>query len=292
MCQVCHSMFFYSGDLRQHIKITHKMLSDKYLDKFEQLETKSVKMECKICGKEMKRNIAAINQHLSNEHFTSANDYGKQFNLTNWEVTYQVPCYSKTKKSQQMTTTTGTAPPSLVEEGTNRGRHLSAVAAAESKSSEDSIQKRNTTPAEEAPPINPKRARGRPPSNGTTPIKKEEEVTEVIKQKPGPRSKKRTALGLSSPESQQPVAKRPRVVGEEENNTSGPEWFQGIEYECQVCYKMFYDGMELAQHARSSHSMDSTSYRKQFKRFATKDAKYMCHICDQEIQHTTVAIEL
>ena len=81
-------MFFVSDYLRLHIKNSHKMTSDDYIDKHDQLESKSMTISCMICNHVMKRNLFAINKHVESQHNMDVIRYGKKFRLPKYKVNY------------------------------------------------------------------------------------------------------------------------------------------------------------------------------------------------------------
>ena len=80
-------------------------------------------------------------------------------------------------------------------------------------------------------------------------------------------------------------------IGMKKKEKKAPYWYQGMEFQCRVCSEMFYDGMDLADHAVQSHGMDSDKYKKTFGKFASKEASYACQVCDENIKHVKIVIE-
>ena len=247
-CQICGTMFFYSGDLRRHIKDAHATSSEDYLDRFEQLETKAVMFECRICRKSLKRNVAAINKHLSNDHNTDVEEYGQEFGLTSYEVSFPGPRKSQTKI-------------------TETSQELVVI----KKEKEDPEPDLSLSPVVVMRKLSPSSGSG-------------------LLSKPGPKSMKRpssTTSDLASP------VKRPKVaalVDAEKKKKKVRKWYQGIEFQCRLCSEMFYEGSELTHHIRDGHGMDTSSYKAKFKRFATKESKFTCQICEEELLHTELVI--
>ena len=81
-------MFFISDYIRLHIKQVHKMTSDEYIDKYEQLESKSASLSCFICNQDVKRNLFAINKHMEMNHDMDVLAYGHKYRLKKYAVTF------------------------------------------------------------------------------------------------------------------------------------------------------------------------------------------------------------
>ena len=63
-------------------------------------------------------------------------------------------------------------------------------------------------------------------------------------------------------------------------------WYDGQEYECQVCQQMYYEVDQLLFHIRSAHEMTAKPYQKKYSKFETKKAFYECKICFNQVKHT------
>lgn len=66
------------------------MTSDAYMDRYDQLETKSASLQCQICQVDIKRNFLAIKKHLHGFHSMDIDQYGKKYHLKKYEVTIKM----------------------------------------------------------------------------------------------------------------------------------------------------------------------------------------------------------
>ena len=97
VCRECDELYFYSEELRKHIKEKHGD-PDEYLDKHDKFETKAVVMPCLECNKNIKRHFNSILMHLRNHHQgMTMEEYRKKFKVpVKYEVV--VKLYDKTLK--------------------------------------------------------------------------------------------------------------------------------------------------------------------------------------------------
>ena len=87
------------------------MTSDDYIHKYDKLESKSATFVCRICSKDMKRNLFAINQHMELEHGMGALEYGDEDELERHSITYQQ--FEELKKAQRKTISCSESPESV-----------------------------------------------------------------------------------------------------------------------------------------------------------------------------------
>ena len=92
VCRECDELYFYSEELRKHIKDKHGD-PDEYLDKHDKFETKPVVMPCLECNKDIKRHFNSILMHLRNHHKgMTMEEYRKKFKVpSKYEVNVKIP---------------------------------------------------------------------------------------------------------------------------------------------------------------------------------------------------------
>ena len=67
-------------------------------------------------------------------------------------------------------------------------------------------------------------------------------------------------------------------------------WYQGIEYECQICFHMMFDGNSIVKHIQKRHKMTMKLYVHQFKSLSSKECVYECQICHESVKHSKAPI--
>ena len=70
-----------------------------------------------------------------------------------------------------------------------------------------------------------------------------------------------------------------------------PAWYNGTEYQCQICCCVCYDRCNLVLHINYSHGKNVEEYRHEFGQLTTKRINYQCQICDQYVNHEQEVIE-
>ena len=68
-------------------------------------------------------------------------------------------------------------------------------------------------------------------------------------------------------------------------------WYNGQEYQCQICQKLHYEVDKLLFHIRNSHNLTGKPYQKKFGKFETKKAFYICKLCFNKVKHTKNGIQ-
>ena len=68
-------------------------------------------------------------------------------------------------------------------------------------------------------------------------------------------------------------------------------WYNGQEYQCQICQKLYYEVNKLLFHIRNSHNLTGKPYQKKFGKFETKKAFYICKLCFNKVKHTKNGIQ-
>ena len=97
-CKICGEMFFANKKLRTHINKNHMKVKT-YIDKYKQLESKTVYIKCKLCDKDMERNYSGIKNHLYEHH--------DRLDLKEYERKFSIHCFrivnnGKTNKDFQV----------------------------------------------------------------------------------------------------------------------------------------------------------------------------------------------
>ena len=187
------------------------MTSDDYINKYGQLESKSVSLSCIICNKDIQRNLYAINKHMEMNHDMDVLAYGTKYRLREYEVTFM----------------------GLLGRGEEPLRTHS---------------KKRSYPEE---------------SNGLK--------------------------GLVGP-----MRKKGKMI---EQNIAGPQfitkhlkWYQRSEYQCQMCFEMFFRSEELLQHVENMHSWKGQKYADRYGELQTRSHFYTCQVCDEPVDHSMEAI--
>ena len=124
-CKECDELFFYSEELRKHIKDKHGD-PDEYLDKYDRFETKSVGMVCLLCNKNIKRHFNSILMHLRNSHEgMSMEDYKKRFKIpSRYDVVTKIRVQSSKDSIEDVKQTTSCC--DSRKQGTKRKAFLEA----------------------------------------------------------------------------------------------------------------------------------------------------------------------
>ena len=65
--------------------------------------------------------------------------------------------------------------------------------------------------------------------------------------------------------------------------------FTGCEYECQMCFEVFYYVEDLRNHIKKSHCPPD-DYLDKYKKFETKAVFWLCKICKKEIKRNFASI--
>ena len=68
-------------------------------------------------------------------------------------------------------------------------------------------------------------------------------------------------------------------------------WYNGQEYQCQICQKLHFELDKLLFHIRNSHNLTGKPYQKKFGKFETKRAFYICKLCFNKVKHTRNGIQ-
>ena len=68
-------------------------------------------------------------------------------------------------------------------------------------------------------------------------------------------------------------------------------WYNGTEYQCQLCSCLFYDSGYLILHINDRHNKSVEEYKHEVGYLITKQASYQCQVCDQYINHQLEDIE-
>ena len=69
------------------------------------------------------------------------------------------------------------------------------------------------------------------------------------------------------------------------------KWYQGSEYQCQICFQMFFASSQLLQHVEDVHTLTETKYVDSYGELKTKDHLYKCQVCQQSVARNLDAIE-
>ena len=120
------------------------------------------------------------------------------------------------------------------------------------------------------------------------------------KKRPGPKSK--TRVVPSSSESAHGTKSKKRKANDVvEPYTSEPDlkkfytmerklWYDGTEYQCQICSEIFFQVSALMTHILSEHKMSKDGYISKYKKLVTSEAVYMCQVCNEMVEHTKLSI--
>ena len=68
-------------------------------------------------------------------------------------------------------------------------------------------------------------------------------------------------------------------------------WYNGTEYQCQICSCLFYKSSKLIEHINARHRVGDEKYRQEFGQLSTRQVNYKCQVCEQCINHEHEAIE-
>ena len=93
-------------------------------------------------------------------------------------------------------------------------------------------------------------------------------------------------------------SKRPRAEDLKSNPMTNAKkmfgstaWYNGTEYQCQICSCLFYKNSNLIQHINDRHGVGVEKYRQTFGQLSTRQVNYQCQVCEQCINHEHEAIE-
>lgn len=90
--------------------------------------------------------------------------------------------------------------------------------------------------------------------------------------------------------------KRTRHTPSASNNDSGDTeekdlWYNGCEFECQVCSKTFFALNKLLFHTKTKHHLTAKPYQKKYRRFETRTLWYKCQMCQLSIKRQKSSVE-
>ena len=69
-----------------------------------------------------------------------------------------------------------------------------------------------------------------------------------------------------------------------------PKWYQGSQFQCRICSRMFYKSNHLLDHLKERHHSAVGSYSKTFGPLQTQSQNYTCQVCKSDVDHTEEAI--
>ena len=310
VCRECDELYFYSEELRKHIKDEHGD-PDEYLDKHDKFETKAVLMPCLECNKNIKRHFNSILMHLRNHHKgMTMEEYRKKFKVpAKYEISVKIPDKTLTREKDTTGKSSAADDPSranlkrrtniesnLPQKVTRSRSHLST--------SEDEIGslKEGANDKEDVPED----------VSAASETDKEEEtkVEDVCPRQPITSDSNMTAHEATTMEMSKynnalndNLLENGKSVSSVELDRNGalssesetvPSWIEnkvavnsdtpwysnGCEYVCQECNTLFDDHQKLTTHLRSYHPHISIKqYFKKYINSCVKATFYSCKLC-------------
>ena len=314
VCRECDELYFYSEDIRKHIKEKHGD-PDEYLDKHDKFETKAVVMPCLECSKNIKRHFNSILMHLRNHHQgMTMEEYQKKFKIpAKYEVVVKVRDKTAMEQKAHGVKRRAHIDPNLPKKVTRSRSHLSSSEEEKGRldgcsSDKTDVSEATSTVSEtddEEEPKNDKNQSHRSITSDcaltSNDISREEisksdqsvyhdtpeneiGITSIeleLRNKSVPTIELEKELPLSS----ESILVPSLIENKRTSSLETPWYSNGCEYVCQECNTLFDDHHKLTTHLKSAHvHIPIKSYFKKYRNSCVKATFYTCKLCKVKLK--------
>ena len=261
----CGTMFFYNQDLRGHIKKEHGD-PDLYLDKYKMFETKTEHIVCKECNTEIKRHFSSVFVHLRDIHDgMKIEDYQKKHKMKDYDKFYKVkkkvitPTVALTKHADY---TLRPFECSICKFACNQKanceRHIRNCHDKNYEDARDFVIVHGNPEPKVKP--EPRENISSNTSNTVISITRKRKNSSPVPPSP---ITPNTKAPKFYPKAETPNTKAPKFYPKADLPPWRP-WYDGQEYECQICHKLHFELNKLLFHIRNHHNITGKPYQVKF----------------------------